>query len=332
MKFIKILLIIAFAGAVFYLIGPRPSFKAIDYSTPDVSISLDSLDTYISEKEAQIPDIKPGNKSMIIWDNDSLKNKTKYVLLYLHGFSASPMEGNPIHKEFAEHFGMNLYLPRLEDHGRSSENSFENLTPDDYFESAQQALEVAKLLGDSIVIMSCSTGGTLSILLEDTCPEIAGFIFYSPNIDLFDPTSDLIVQPWGKQILRTIMKGDYNNVTYEEEPAKYWNTRYHINGIVALKTLLHDYMTKENFRKFDKPFLLMYYYKDDEHQDDVVSVEDMIEFYKYAGTPVSQKKRIALTQAGTHVISSDFFSGELDHLREETYKFATEIIGLQPKP
>ena len=44
------------------------------------------------------------------------------------------------------------------------------------------------------------------------------------------------------------------------------DTINHINGIVALKTLLHDYMTKENFKKFDKPFLLMYYYIHKNHQ------------------------------------------------------------------
>lgn len=331
MKVLKITLIIAFVLSVFYLIGPRPQFSKIDYSTPPIAVSLDSLDGYIAAQEAMIDQLKQDNEARIIWENDSLKQKTKYVLLYLHGFSASQKEGDPLHKDFARHFGMNLYLPRLYDHGRNDENTFINFTPDNYVESAQQALEIAKKLGDSIIVMSCSTGGTLAILLDETCPQIAGHIFYSPNIDLFDPSSDLIVQPWGKQLLHFIMKGDYNDVTYNEEAKKYWNPRYHINGVIALKSLLHDEMTDVHFKQFKKPFFLGYYYDNEELQDKVVSVEEMLRFYTKAGTPLALKEKIAFPKASAHVISSDLFSKDLDHIRLETYKFASEKLGIQPK-
>lgn len=330
MKYLKIFLAIAFAFSVLYLIGPRAHFAPIDWKTVPVKAELTSLDSLIKEQESRVSELKPDNEARIVWSHDSLKQKTPYVLLYLHGFSASQEEGDPLHLDFARYFGMNLYLPRLEGHGRADVNSFQELSPDSYFESAQQALEVAKLLGDSIIIMSCSTGGTLAILLEKTCPEIAGCIFYSPNIDLFDPVSDLIVQPWGKQILRYTMDGDYNYVSYDSVARKYWNPQYHINGIVALKSLLHDYMTDETFRNFDSPFFLAYYYKDEEHQDQVVSVHDMLDFYKHAGTRASKKRKYASATAETHVISSGLFSKDLDRIKEESFKFATEVMGLKP--
>ena len=41
--------------------------------------------------------VKPENEARIIWQNDSLKNKTEYAVVYLHGFSASQEEGDPVH-------------------------------------------------------------------------------------------------------------------------------------------------------------------------------------------------------------------------------------------
>ena len=42
--------------------------------------------------------------------NDSLKEKTEYAVVYLHGFSASQEEGDPVHYDFAKKFGCNLFL------------------------------------------------------------------------------------------------------------------------------------------------------------------------------------------------------------------------------
>src|SRR5690606_31094191 len=113
----------------------------------------------------------------------------------------------PIHENFAKTFGMNLYLPRLEDHGRVDTNSFEDLTPDALFDSAEKALEIGRLLGDSIIVMSCSTGSTLSIILSKYHPDIHSFIMFSPNIDLANSMSELSIKPWGDQLARAVLGG-----------------------------------------------------------------------------------------------------------------------------
>ena len=40
--------------------------------------------------------IKPDNQARIIWADSSKKEKTKIAFLYLHGFSASQAEGDPV--------------------------------------------------------------------------------------------------------------------------------------------------------------------------------------------------------------------------------------------
>ncbi|MBK8391017.1 MAG: alpha/beta hydrolase [Saprospiraceae bacterium] len=312
-----------------YLIGPKVHFDPIDLDTPPVNYSLNQLDSVLAASEAIVPDLKPNNEAKIVWA-DTLKTKTPYVLIYLHGFSASHEEGAPLHTDFAKRYGMNLLLTRLEDHGRSDKNTFINLTPDNFFESAQHALELGKKLGDSIIIMSCSTGSTLSIMLDPTCDLIAGNIMYSPNIDIKDPTSALLVKPWGKNIMDLVIKGEYRHVEYTPLAQKYWNTDYHTNGLLALKTIIVDHMTEEHFKKFTKPFFMGYYDKDEQHQDDVVSIPAMMSFYEQAGTKEPFKRKVNFPEAGAHVISSHAFSKDLEHIRSETYKFAEEVLHLKP--
>ena len=109
MKFLKWTGFIVLLLIVVYFLGPKPS--APKYSTELPAIPPDPvlLEKYISEKEA-LHKLKPDNEARIVWLNDSLKQQTDYAVVYLHGFSASQEEGDPVHIEFAKTFGCNLYL------------------------------------------------------------------------------------------------------------------------------------------------------------------------------------------------------------------------------
>ena len=87
------------------------------------------LEKYISDNERQHK-LKPDNEARIIWVNDSTKQKTDYAIVYLHGFSASQEEGDPVHYQFAQNFGCNLFLHRFEDHGIDTTEPLLNVTAD----------------------------------------------------------------------------------------------------------------------------------------------------------------------------------------------------------
>jgi esterase/lipase len=314
--------------AIVYLLGPKAKFKDIEFGTKYKAPALSDIDAILKERESKVLGIKDDTYARIIWA-DSTKKKTAISVLYLHGFSASQEEGDPLHINFAKRYNANLYLPRLEGHGLVDTNSLKDLTPDNYFESAEEALKIAESLGDTVVIISCSTGGTLSILLDKMSTKILGHIFYSPNIDLFDPSSDLITKPWGVQILKGVLGGEHNRITYIDAAKPYWNEVYHVNAIVALKWMVQKYMTPEQFASFKSPFFMGYYYKDEDHQDNVVSVPAMLDFYEKVGTPLDKKKKVAFTEAGAHVISSYVFSKEIEKIQAETFKFADEVLGLK---
>src|SRR5690606_2388877 len=87
-----------------------------DTSFPAAPAGSAELVAYIHQQES-LHKLKPDNEARIIWADDSTKSRTPYALVYLHGFSASQEEGDPVHTRFAKTFGCNLYLPRLAEHG-----------------------------------------------------------------------------------------------------------------------------------------------------------------------------------------------------------------------
>lgn len=326
----RVILVLVIALVLVVLLGPRPKFEKIDPTLPDLTVPLDQLETHISLKEKFIEDLKEGTEAKIIW-NDSIKSKTKYCLLYLHGFSASAMEGAPVHQDFAARYGMNLYLPRLEDHGRESINSFEHLTPESYMNSAKDALKVASLLGDKVIIMGCSTGATLGAYLAANHPDLVeALLFYSPNIDLYDTNSRMFTWPWGRQMLKQVVGDDYYTVNYEgSDGAKYWNSKYHINGLIALKGMINQTMTKETFAKIKQPTLICSFYKDEEVHDKVVSHDAMQRFYDQISTNPNLKDYIQFPDVIGHVFTSKVFSDDYKKALVASVKFAENKLGFR---
>jgi hypothetical protein len=87
-----------------YFIGPKPSkpdFKIPDYNLP---ASLTELDKQINFGEKAVKGIRPDNEARIVWADSSKKEKTRIAFLYLHGFSASQAEGDPVHRDLDKHW------------------------------------------------------------------------------------------------------------------------------------------------------------------------------------------------------------------------------------
>ena len=85
----------------------------------------------------------------------ALPKKTKYSVVYLHGFTASGKEGDPVHKIIAKAFGANLYVPRLHGHGLEEEEPMLNFNNDDFWESGNKTARTLQLgmvrdIGDGV--------------------------------------------------------------------------------------------------------------------------------------------------------------------------------------
>ena len=324
MRLLKIVILSIFTLFVIYFLGPQPPKPVLNDILPTVA-SINELDTYVSEMEST-HSIKPNNEAKIIWA-DSSKTQTEYAIVYLHGFSASQMEGDPVHQNIAKQFHCNLYLARLAEHGIDTTEDLINLTAEDYWESAKMAYAIGKQIGKKVILMSTSTGGTLALQLAANYPEIAGLILYSPNIEVFNPAAPLLNNPWGLQIGRAVLKGKYVDVKYTDSAyPKYWNSHYRIEAVVALQNLLEATMSETTFKKIHQPTLALYYYKDEAHQDNVVKVSAIQKMMQQIATPDDLKLSMALPNTGNHVLASPIVSKDILSVEKATAKFIQEKI------
>ena len=324
---VKIVLVILLAV---YFLGPKPNALVLDAAVPASMDSTAFNPAYVFEKVAvkeSMLSIRTGNESKIYWA-DSAGKKTKYVLLYLHGFSASPEEGSPVHLSYAKKYGMNFYAPLLQGHGLVENEPMIDFTAEGFVNSAKNAVRLARLMGDSIIIMSASTGCTAALFLaSDPNNQIHSLICYSPNIRLFDKRASLLTGPWGIHIARLVKGGDYNLWEASEEVEQYWHLKYRLEAVIEMQRLLEVTMNKETFKKIECPTFIVYYYKNEEEQDKVVSVPRILEMYEHLGS--AKKRKVAFSEAGAHALASSLFCRSTQVISDSTYAFADSVLGIK---
>jgi len=330
MKALKITFGILILLSVTYFYGPVMPEPKLTRMLPVVA---GNVGEYVSHLEAA-EKVRPGNEAKIIWANDSTHAQTEYVLLYLHGFSASRMEGYPINEDFPKRYGCNAYLSRLASHGLITDNPLIDMTPDRLYESAKQALVIAGQLGQKVIIMGTSTGGTLALKLAADFPDMVyGLILYSPNIKIKSKASILLSKPWGLQVARLNFGGDFRESKEDpsSEPCKYWYCRYRAEGPVYLQQLIDATMKKVIFAKVKCPLFMGYYFKDKQHQDQTVDIKAALEMFQQVSTPDTEKRAQAFPEAGGHVIACYLTSKSVGEVASATNKFAEEVLKMKPQ-
>ncbi len=314
---------------VIFFMGPKektPDFSSI--AIPDITLDLKALEDSISIKETSL-NLKPDNEARILWAHPY--QKTPYSIVYLHGNGASQEEGDPLHEALAHRYGCNLYLARLEDHGVVSDNPLQNINPIAWMQSALDAITIGKSIGEKVIVVSCSTGSTFSLFLAAQFPDLVeAQILLSPNIDYYDPRSFVMAWPWGLQISQSILGSNFYGWKAPGAAQQYWYTSYRIEGLIVLKSIINKTMTPETFSKIEQPTFSTYYYQDENHQDNVVSVKRMVEMFDQLGTPSELKKQLPLKLAGTHIISSDLFNHQLKEVWDPVVDFCENILQLKP--
>jgi len=287
---------------------------------------LADLENAINTSEAAIKEIKPNNQAKIIWAKDYKQQQSPIAFVYLHGFGASNREGEPIMSLLSKKYNANIYMSRLKEHGLDRSDNFKNLTPENYIASAQKALEIGKKLGEKVILVSTSTGGTLSLKLASEDNSIAGLVLYSPFIDVINPAFKTIASPEGKAGFIKMNGSEIIQQNRNEEEAKYWSTSYHVNGYEALIKMLIGNMTPTTFSKVKIPVFVGYYFKNEKEQDQVVSVPAILKMYENLGTPEDKKTKMAFPNTGNHVIGCDLRSKNWENVYNKTVTFIDHLI------
>ncbi|WP_395767723.1 alpha/beta hydrolase [Aquirufa sp.] len=309
-----------------YALGPHPEAPTLPGPTwNDIPDNPQAITAFLKAKEAQNGNLKPNNEGQIIYADSANPKKTKTVVLYIHGFSASPMEGNPLHKEVAKALRANLVLARIEDHGEfPTDSTMARASADKFYQSVENYYALAKKLGDEVIVLGTSFGGAMSLVLATKHPEMKALLLYGPCIAIKDPTASLLDNPWGLQLARTVMQSDFRDIPSVSPGHKnFWSLHYRLEGIVAIQNFLTHEMTDETFSKVKVPVFLSYYYQDKEHQDNVVSVQAMRDMFPKLGS--KNKKEQAFPLSGYHVITSDILGKRVDLPIQASLEFINKL-------
>lgn len=209
----------------FLLFAPRePVEGPITFVSSDLG---DDIDLYLAASEARFDDITPGTQKRIQWAGQA-GARTTYSIVYIHGFSATSEEIRPVPDNVAQALGANLYYTRLAGHGRGGDAMTEATVPawiNDYAE----AVAIGARLGDRVIVMTTSTGGTIAALgafdarIEQ---DLAGIIFVSPNFRVANPSAGILTLPlvryWGPAVAGAERSFEAANPEHE----RFWTTRY----------------------------------------------------------------------------------------------------------
>ena len=325
--FFRVILVIILVLVFLYLIGSRPApFEVEPVMTYQHERALKLVQKV--EQDTILNHVRPGNGAQIHWA-DSVGKKTKYALLYLHGFTASHAEGYPVHRALAKRYGLNLYLARLHDHGLVSDEPLKDFEADEYVKSAQDALQIAQFLGEDIIVMGTSTGASVAIYLAAHNPELLDvLLFFAPNIDVADPRSALLTCPWGKE-LAELLEGEYLKQGREgKEFNKYWYPEYRTESAVELMSLLDQTMTDAIFEAIEQPTFISFYYKNEDQKDDIISVDEIYRFFESISSAKEMKRLETVSESESHVVICNLTSKDVITPFNQVCQFLEEVVKL----
>jgi esterase/lipase len=323
-------LLILLSLIALYFIGPQVDKPVFSQELPVIRMNLTEMEDSLNQSEAYTTNLKPDNQARIVWADTLKKEKTEVAIVYLHGFTASQEEGNPVHRKFAKKFGCNMYMARLNYHGRGGENQLQFMTPEGLYEDAKRAIAIGKTLGNEVIVMSTSTGGTLAIYYASQYDDLKAIINYSPNVRIKQKASYLLNKPWGFQLARFVYGGKYKIDECNDYDEKYWNCKTRLEAIIELQVLVDNTMTEEIFNKVTTPSFTGYYYKDKKDQDPTVSTKAIEWMNQNIATPENKKRLIAFPDAETHVIANGVKSKAWRQVLTETEKYAIDVLGMVP--
>ena len=286
---------------VLFFLGPVNEFGSdVPTVRPAPPTALNELDTWLADSESHFQQLRPGTAKGIVWANNE-KVKTPWSVVYIHGFSATRLETSPLAEKLAASLGANLFYTRLTGHGLAGED-MGKATAQDWMADTIEAIRIGQSLGDRVLVISCSTGSTLSTWFGTTqaASNVGAFVFISPNFGLKNKMSELINGHWGQHIA-TAVSGD--TITYEQtdpREAVAWTGSYPTKALFPMMALVKK-VRDSDLANFKSPVLVLY-----SPADQTVDPENIKEAFARLG---SDKKTIeAVTYSnskGQHVLTGE---------------------------
>ncbi|TGJ98485.1 alpha/beta hydrolase [Leptospira langatensis] len=237
--------------------------------------------------------------------------KTENAILYIHGFGASRAEGEATVDQIASKLKANTYYLRLPGHGTNNEDHRD--TPfTEYLRVAEETFLMMDKLGNHTILMGTSMGGLISTYLASKYPDkVRVLVLYSPFYDFSVPLGRLFFYPGGTALGETIQGKIRKSPPKKPDDGigehyyEYWYKDQYLAAVKNVSEATKFVLAQDPFPKITSPTLLVYYYKDKDHQDKTASVTAMLDAFSKIGgehpNPLNTKVAI---EEGSHVLTS----------------------------
>lgn len=282
-------------GLIFFC-GPR--VQLADYKPQTFSLQ-EPLDAWIASREATVPHLRSELAKTIMWADPIKKQRTPISLVYLHGFSASHREIYPVMEHLSQELHANVFLARLSGHGQDAA-AMGQVQINDWLRDAEEALAIATELGDRVIVVGTSTGGSLGVWLAANHPQVKGLTLLSPNFGPHDKRSEWMLIPWGPVVTKLIVGDTFGAPPKNDFWARNFTTQFPVEGLFPMMAAV-SLARNVDYKQMLTPTLILYTKK-----DDVVDPSRIERFYQALGSP--KKQIIDLPNATGHLLAGSELS------------------------
>lgn len=311
-------------------------YDPLHYTYTEKTLAPTFEEFYAARLEAsKIAGVRPGTEERLL---RIAPGQTDWAILYIHGFGASRGEGEIIVDQLAKKWHANTYYMRLPGHITTTEDHATH-TYTEYLDSAEETLRMMPQLGKHILIIGTSTGGTLATHLAAQHPErVQALILASPFFE-FKTASAILFQIPGGLTLGKLVLGEDRNAGWDDprkhpEYEKHWLIEQKLDALGNLNDLRAYVAHKNTYQKITAPVMMLYYYKDEEHQDNVIDIKAALEAFHQFGTLKSNDltikpnplNRAVAVADGNHILLSEFVRTDKDFIIAEINRFLAKVV------
>lgn len=180
----RLLLALSAAALLITVLGvwiwTRPLFVGDLTSSPapvaDYSASVAAIGAQIGS-EAADPELNPDCVSRLLEPG----RRAERVVVLFHGFTNCPAQFEPLAQLLAER-GYAVYVPRLPRHGLADRltDELEGLSADELVRFGDRSVDLARGLGDEMIVVGLSGGGNVAAWIAQQRPDVSQVTLVAP--------------------------------------------------------------------------------------------------------------------------------------------------------